>query len=60
MTAAEFKRARETLGYTPQQMAAALGLATHGKRTIQRIENEGATITGPMSLAVQKLLDDRA
>lgn len=58
MTTEEFKRARKLLGYTGVQMARALGLSpTNGERTIERIE-AGATITGPMRLAVLKLLDD--
>lgn len=57
MTTGEFKRARQSLGFTSAQFAAALGLAKNGSRTIERIE-AGANITGPMALAVQKLLDD--
>ena len=57
MNTAEFQRARHTLGMTKPQMAAALGLGKNGWRTILRIE-QGANITGPMGLAVQKLLDD--
>jgi DNA-binding XRE family transcriptional regulator len=54
MQTAEFKRARKQLGYNPEQMARALGLGKHGKRTIERIE-AGGTITGPMALAVEHL-----
>ena len=57
MTTAEFKRARKALRMTRPQLAAALGLGKHGDRTILRIE-QGANITGPMRLAMQKLLDD--
>lgn len=57
MTKEEFKRARKLLGYNTTQMASALGLAANGSRTIERIET-GANITGPMRLAVLKLLDD--
>ncbi len=58
MTAAEFKQARQTLGYNPAEMAAALGLGKHGARTIYRIE-AGANVSGPMRLAVARLLDTR-
>ena len=57
MTNAEFESARHTLKMTKPEMAAALGLGKNGWRTILRIE-QGANITGPMALAVQKLLDD--
>lgn len=59
MTTAEFRHARQTLGMTAEQMASALGLRSYGARTVRRIE-AGALITGPMGLAVQKLLDDAA
>lgn len=55
MTSPEFRAARETLGYTREQFAAALGLGKNGWRTILRIE-QGANITGPMALAVEHLL----
>lgn len=57
MNTAEFKRARKKLAMNTAEFAAALGLGKHGSRTIERIE-AGANITGPMALAVQKLLDD--
>lgn len=57
MTTAEFQAARQKLGMTHEQMAAALGLRAHGSRTIRRIE-AGGLITGPMALAVAKLMDD--
>lgn len=55
MTSAEFKRAREAMGMSRAQLAAALGLAN--SRQIQRIEN-GSIITGPMGLAMQHLLQN--
>jgi DNA-binding XRE family transcriptional regulator len=60
MTTDQFIAARRTLGYTRPEMAVALGLkGDHSVKTIERIE-AGANITGPMALAVQKLLDDAA
>lgn len=58
MTKDEFKSARKSMALNTAEMARALGLGPNGYRTIERIE-AGANITGPMSLAVQKLLDDR-
>jgi transcriptional regulator with XRE-family HTH domain len=58
MTSEQFIAARKTLGYTRPEMAVALGLrGEHSVRTIDRLET-GASISGPMALAVQKLLDD--
>ena len=57
MTSAEFKQARKDLGLTAKALSAVLGLGVHGSRTVQRIE-AGGVVTGPMSLAMQKLLDD--
>lgn len=57
MTPAEFKSVRLAMGYNTTQLAEALGLRQHGKRTIERIES-GSVVTGPMALAMAKLLDD--
>ena len=57
MTPTEFKQSRHSLGFTAEQMARALGLGKNGERTVYRIE-AGGNVTGPMSLAVRKLLDD--
>ena len=59
MTPAEFKDARKTLGLTQEQFAERLGFGQHGRRQVQRIE-KGANVTGPMALAVQFLLSERA
>lgn len=58
MTNEEFKAARETLGYNRFEMAVALRM--RGDKSVDAIRRmeENGTITGPMSLAVQKLLDD--
>lgn len=57
MTSSEFRSIRERLGLSPAKLAAALGLAKNGVRTVQRIE-AGAPITGPMALAMKKLDED--
>lgn len=60
MNTEQFIAARQKLGYSRPEMAVALGLkGDHSVKTIERIE-AGANITGPMALAVQKLLDDAA
>ncbi len=57
MTPTEFKESRLTLGLTKIELAEALGLGANGWRTVLRIE-QGSRVTGPMRLAVLKLLDD--
>lgn len=58
MTTDEFIAARLALGYSRPELAVALGLrGDHSVKTIERIEG-GSNITGPMALAMQKLLDD--
>jgi len=60
MTTEEFIAARKTLGYTRPEMVVALRMkGENAVRAIEQMES-GGTITGPMSLAVQKLLDDHA
>lgn len=54
MTPAEFKLARESIGATRREFASMLGLGKNGVRTVERIE-AGATITGPMALAVRSI-----
>lgn len=59
MTTEDFIAARRTLGMTRPEMAVALGLkGENSVNTIERMEN-GASISGPMSLAVQHLLQNR-
>lgn len=58
MTTEEFIAARHAMGLSRPQLAVALGLkGDHSVKTIERIEG-GGPITGPMSLAMQKLLSD--
>jgi DNA-binding XRE family transcriptional regulator len=56
MTKTEFREIRRALGMNTTQLAECLGLGRHGYRTIERIE-AGANITGPMRLAMLKLMD---
>lgn len=56
MTPAEFKGVRKSLGMTQEAFARALGFGKSGRRQVARIE-AGATITGPLSLAVAHLLN---
>jgi len=57
MDGAQVKRSRKLLGLSTAQFADALGLRANGYRTIERIE-AGASVTGPMRLAIMKLMDD--
>ncbi len=58
MTCDEFRAARMQLGMSRPELAVALGLkGDHCVKTIERIE-AGSSVTGPMALAVRKLLDD--
>jgi transcriptional regulator with XRE-family HTH domain len=56
MTAQEFLSIRKYLGLSQRELSDRLGLGEHGNRTVQRIE-KGATISGPMSLAMERLRD---
>lgn len=60
MTPQQFKRIRTDLGLSQAALAAKLGLGENGARTVQRIEGGHGTVTGPMSLAMEKLRDDAA
>lgn len=53
MTTAEFRAAQKLMGVTNAILAARLGIR---ERAVERIR-AGGTITGPMALAVQHLLD---
>ncbi len=59
MTPADFRTARKRLGLTQKQMAEALRMGTHGWQTISKWENDGSEIPGPVSLAVECLLNHR-
>lgn len=57
MDAQEFIAARKQMGLSRPEMAVALGLrGDHSVSAIEKIEN-GAAISGPMSLAVKFLLE---
>lgn len=55
MTSSEFKQARLTLGLNKIEFARALGFGPNGRNQVRLIE-QGANITGPLSLAVKHLL----
>jgi DNA-binding transcriptional regulator YiaG len=59
MTPADFRAARKTLRLTQKQMAEALRMGTHGWQTISKWEQDGSTIPGPVSVAVECLLQHR-
>lgn len=57
MDTQEFIAARKQMGLSRPEMAVKLGLrGDHSVRAIETIE-DGGTITGPMALAVERLLD---
>jgi DNA (cytosine-5)-methyltransferase 1 len=55
MTPEEIRRIRLRLGYSQNELAAALRLGPNGDRTIRRWEKGEADITGPASLALECL-----
>lgn len=59
MTPADFRTARKTLRLTQKQMAEALRMGSHGWQTISKWEADGGTIPGPVSVAVECLLQHR-
>jgi DNA-binding transcriptional regulator YiaG len=58
MTPAEVRAHRQTLGMTQAELAAALRLASDGKRTVRHWETEGGKfqITGPASVALELMV----
>lgn len=56
MTPAEFRDARKQLGLTQKALAEALRMGKHGWQTISGWENDGATVPGPVSVAMECLL----
>lgn len=59
MTPAEFHTARKALGLSQTGMAEALRLGPNGGRAIRRWESGEHPISGPVSLAVECLLNHR-
>jgi DNA-binding transcriptional regulator YiaG len=57
MTADEFKQARAALGLSAAGMADALMLGMGGGRTVRRWEAGDATVSGPVEIAVNCLLN---
>lgn len=57
MTPAEFRAARKALGLSANGMAEALRLGKGGGRTVRRWEAGDVPVSGPVSLAVQLLLE---
>lgn len=55
MTPADFRTARKALGMTQKQLAKALRMGTHGWQTISKWEGDGATIPGPVQVAMEHL-----
>ena len=60
MTPDQFRKARKRLGYTQKELAGALRMGKHGWQTISKWERDGATIPGPVSVALEGLLRERA
>ncbi len=58
MTPAEVRAHRQALGMTQAALAAALRLASDGKRTVRHWETEGGKfqITGPASVALELMV----
>lgn len=55
MTPERFRTARKSLGMTQKQLAEALRMGTHGWQTISKWEGGGATIPGPVQVAMEHL-----
>jgi DNA-binding transcriptional regulator YiaG len=59
MTSAEFKCARLRLGLTQSQMGKALRLSGDPARSVRKWEQGEREISGPVSLAVEHLLEQQ-
>lgn len=57
MTATEFRAARKALGLSANGMAEALRLGKGGGRTVRRWESGETPVTGPVSVAVELMLE---
>lgn len=55
MTPADFRSLRKSLGYTQKGLAEALRMGTHGWQTISKWEQDGASIPGPVAVAMEHL-----
>ncbi len=56
MTPADLRTARKRLGLTQHGLAAALRMGKYGWQTISKWENDGSSIPGPVSVAVEAML----
>ncbi len=57
MTPERVREIRERLGLSQTGLSATLRLGPHGKRSVARWEKTGATIPGPVQLALEALDD---
>lgn len=58
MTSDELKQARHDLGLSVREMATALRLSeTNGEREIRRMEKGEKPVSGPISVAVEAMLN---
>lgn len=57
MTGNELKQARRELGLSVRDMADALRLSDNGEREIRRMERDEKPISGPISVAVEAMLN---
>ena len=60
MTPVDLREARKRLGLTQHGLAEALRMGKHGWQSVSRWEQDGNTIPGPVQVAVESLLTDRA
>ncbi len=57
MSPADLRTARKALGLTQKGLAEALRMGTHGWQTISKWERDGSTVPGPVSVAIEGLLE---
>lgn len=57
MTPADLRAARKRLGLTQKGLAGALRMGTHGWQSVSKWENDASTVPGPVSVAVQLMLE---
>lgn len=60
MTPADLRTARKTLGLTQHGLAKALRMGKSGWQSVNRWEKDGGTVPGPVQVAVEYMLKDRA
>jgi len=57
MTPSDLKYARRALGLTQRELASVLRLGKDGGRAVRRWEGGDSPISGPVSLAIEAMLD---